>query len=267
LPENDPRGLYGLPLERFVPERTALAKALRTEGDRQRAAEVATLRKPSVAAWAVNQLVRTQRREVAELFDAGDQLQKAQSDVIAGRGGARALRAAADREREAAERLSQTARGLLSSHGHELSPVTIDRVHETLHAAALDSDARDKVRDGCLERELRHVGLGAIGDGAHTKRRATKRGTKAPAPDAGASGAGQEAERERAAASRAARKAAAEARRAAERASRELHTAQQRRDRAAAALDEAEAALGEARERAEEAALAHARTQQALDAT
>jgi hypothetical protein len=49
---------------------------------------VAKLRKPSVAAWAVNQLVRTQGRAIGELFDAGDALQRAQSDLLAGRGDA-----------------------------------------------------------------------------------------------------------------------------------------------------------------------------------
>ena len=48
----DARDLYGLPLERFVPERTALGKALRSEGKREEAAAVAKLVKPSVAAWA-----------------------------------------------------------------------------------------------------------------------------------------------------------------------------------------------------------------------
>ena len=67
--------LYGLPLERFVPERQALARELRTGGRREQAAEVASLRKPSVAAWAVNQLVRTQRKAVAEIVPAfGDRL-------------------------------------------------------------------------------------------------------------------------------------------------------------------------------------------------
>ena len=52
--------LFGLPLDEFIPERTALAKSLRAEGRRDEAKEVAATRKPSVAAWAVNQLVRTQ---------------------------------------------------------------------------------------------------------------------------------------------------------------------------------------------------------------
>ena len=75
----DVNDLYGLPLERFVPERTALARGFRSAGRRDEAAAVAALRKPSVAAWAVNQLIRTQRRAVADLFQAGDALREAQA--------------------------------------------------------------------------------------------------------------------------------------------------------------------------------------------
>ena len=160
----EPRDLYGLPLDRFVAERGALAKSLRADGKRDEAAEVAKLRKPSVAAWAVNQLVRTQSREVKALFKAGDQLQRAQADLLAGKGDAGKLRAAAEREREAVDELTEAARGLLSSEGHELAQATLDRVSDTLHAAALDEDARGAVQDGCVVRELRHVGLGAFGE-------------------------------------------------------------------------------------------------------
>ena len=59
--------LYGLPLDAFVPERDALAKRLRAEGRRDEAAEVKALRKPSVAAWAVNQAVRSQPRAARAL--------------------------------------------------------------------------------------------------------------------------------------------------------------------------------------------------------
>lgn len=73
----EPHDLYGLPLERFVAERAALTKALRRAGSREQATEVASLRKPSVAAWAVNQLVRAHGREIAALFAAGDGLEHA----------------------------------------------------------------------------------------------------------------------------------------------------------------------------------------------
>jgi hypothetical protein len=235
--------LYGLPLDRFVPERGALAKALRGEGDKDAAARVAALRKPSVAAWTVNQLVRTQPAAVTTLFDAGVDLRSAQSELLAGRGDAGALREAAQAERRAVDDLAEIARGLLSSEGHEPTRATLDRVSETLHAAALDDDSRARVSDGCLDRELRQVGFGA---------------------------GGAKAEHERASAERAehlksARRAVAAARRHAELTARQLHTAEERRDRAAGSLNEAEEGLAAARARAEEAELAHQRAQEELE--
>jgi hypothetical protein len=246
----DAHDLYGLPLDRFIPERTALAKALRTAGQRDEAATIAKLPKPSVAAWAANQLVRTQREAIAQLFEAGDALQRAHADVISGGGGARALREATERERAAVETLIEAARGLLSTEGHGLSPATLERVSETLHAGALDAGARDALRDGCLARELTRVGLG---DGAFAGEPPKPPGGPVEPPDADdaaveearlSEAAAREEEARRAdAAARAEAAARDEARRAAVQAVRELEAAQERRDRAAAALEEAEAAL------------------------
>lgn len=255
--------LYGLPLDRFTPERNALAKELRGEGRGEEAAGVAAMRKPSVAAWAVNQLVRTQRREVEELFEAGDALQRAQADLVAGRGQSGSLREASERERAALDALVRKARGLLSSEGRELTGTTLERVSETLHAAALDEDARAQVKDGCLQQELRHVGLGAGGVVAAPARARTapaRSGTppkKASKPDA-------VAERQRRERLEATKHAEAQAHRAADRAARALEDAEQRRDRAAQALDEAEAKVREARERAREAAREHQRARRKL---
>ena len=250
-PAMDPHDLYGLPLDRFVAERSALAKALRREGRREEAAEVATLRKPSVAAWAVNQLVRTQRREVASLFEAGDALQRAHCELLAGGGDGDLLREAMARERDAVSGLAEKATGLLSSQGHELTPTTLERVSETLHAAALDQDARAQVRDGCVHRELRHVGLGSS---AVAEARPSRVG-RTP----------RRGDRNKARQLEAARKAETDARRVAGRAARELQAAQDRRDRAADSLREAEDALRSARARAEETAAAHRRAADALD--
>ena len=57
---DSPDGVYGLAFDRFVPARAVLVKQLRGERQCERASEVAALRKPSVAAWAVNQIVRAQ---------------------------------------------------------------------------------------------------------------------------------------------------------------------------------------------------------------
>jgi hypothetical protein len=262
---SEPHDLYGLPLEQFVPERTALARTLRNEGQREEAARVGKLPKPSIAAWAVNQLVRTQHRAISDLFDAGDTLQKAQTDLLSGRSDSNALRKAADQERVAVESLMERARGLLSTEGHELSQTTLDRVADTLHAAAVDEDIRSEVKEGCLQKELRHAGLGGAGAVVGT-------GTKAPGKRgagarSGSTGQRQAtvADRQRARRLEAARKAESQARRAAQRAERELKQVQERRDRAAAALREAEDELERARSHAEEAHHEYERAQQELD--
>ena len=248
--------LYGMPLDRFVPERTALARELRNAGERERAGEVAALKKPSVAAWAVNQLVRTQRRAVAELLEAGEGLRSAQDDVLAGRGDARSLRAAVERERLAVQKLADAAGGLLSSKGQELSETIVERVSDTLHAAALDDDAREQVSAGRLERELRHVGLGgaafASGSAAPVRPAAEKPAARSKdsatdrAADRAARADREREERERAEARTEARAAEREARRRAERAERAAKVALERRDKAVEALREAEAHLDEA---------------------
>jgi hypothetical protein len=86
--------LYGLPLEEFVAERGALAKRLRADGDREGATRVAALRKPSVAAWTVNQLVRSRRADVAAFTEAAEALRAAQAALLEGRGSAAGLREA-----------------------------------------------------------------------------------------------------------------------------------------------------------------------------
>lgn len=257
--------LYGVALDRFVPERTELAKALRKEGRREDAAEVAALRKPSVAAWAVNQLIRTQGRSVKDLFGAGDALRRAHEQAASGRGDAQALRKATQDERAAVDTLMGAARGLLTSDGHELSPTVIDRVAETLRAAALDPDARSQVSGGRLERELRHVGLGFLGDIAPAPTApAPKR--KASAPKGKQDQERKAArERERAQALKDARATEKEARRELERAQKAADSAQARRDKAAAALDEAERDLAAAQAQAEAATASHERAAQALD--
>jgi hypothetical protein len=281
-PISNSSDLYGLALDRFVPERAALVKSLRAEGRREEAAAVAKLAKPSLAAWAVNQLVRTQRRAVAALFEAGDALQQAQADVVSGQGSAQEMRSAAERERAAVAELATAARGLLSSEGQSLSPATLERVSDTLHAAALEADARAAVRDGCLSRELRHVGLGGLGTPPAGQTPARTRATgpagrSGKAPRKATASAEQRTEREaarraeaeqardRARRLAAARQAQREAQAAGERAVRELERARTRRDELAAALDEAEATVAAAEAQAAEAEQALRRTREAIE--
>jgi hypothetical protein len=256
----DVEDLYGLPLDRFIPERASLARGLRSGGEREQAAIVAALRKPSVAAWAVNQLIRTQRREVQELWAAGDALRDVQASVLGGGADARALRSAADDERAAVDALVASARGLLSSGGHELSPVTVERVAETLHAAALDDEARGQVTEGRLVRELRHVGLG--GAVAADPQAVKARPVKASAAQTGVKAAKR---RERETARTQARAVERDAAREVDRAQRALRIAQERETRAAEALHQAESAAQEAQASVDAAIAAHGHAKAQLD--
>jgi hypothetical protein len=261
VPVDSPEDLYGLPLDRFIPERAALVKALRGEKRREEASEIAALRKPSVAAWAVNQLVRTQPRALQALFGAGEDLAQAQALAAAGKGGGDVMRDATRRQRDAVRELLGAAEGLLSSEGHALSQTMIERVAETLRAAGVDEEAQRQVAGGCLTHELRFAGVGIgglVSSSVNTEQRPAgkteaEKAATAPESEAGRAAAEREAARERSAALKAARQAEAETRRAAIRAHKEMVAAQTRREEAAAALEEAETLLSAAAQRAKEA--------------
>jgi hypothetical protein len=257
LPDDEIDRLYGLPLESFVSERDALAKRLRREGDREGAEAVKRLGKPTRAAWAANQAVRSQPRARRELLAAGDELRERQEEVLAGRGDRGGLRPAAQREQAAVGELVRAAGGLLTEKGRGLGDPILDRVRDTLHAAAVDDEIREAVEKGRLEREARAAGLGPLAAATPTKGRA-----KASAQSRSAGGGADEVRKARDAQRRAERAAAAarDKARSADKALRDATRDVQRATRAeAAARRRAEAAAQEADRRARELDEAKAR--------
>jgi hypothetical protein len=227
--------LYGLPLEDFVARRDALAKEIRSGGDRERAAEIKKLPKPTRAAWAVNQLARSRPEEVRALVAAGAALAGAQEQLLDGADAA-VLRSAAE-----------AARALVGALAAEapVDGVTRDKVRATLHAATVDEDVRAEVAAGRVLKERSASGFGGLeallaappkrSKGRPDKREVRKR---------------RDALRRANEAEADAESAVAGARRALEQV--EATIAARRRD-----LDEAQAALSDARarrERAEQAA-------------
>jgi len=239
--------LYGLPLDEFTAARDAEARRLRTEGDREAAEAVRRLPKPTLAAWTVNQLVRREPDAVGTLLEAGEALRATQAEVMGG-GDPAALRDAGRTERDAVEALVELARALLTDAGR--GDAAIERVRETLHAAAGDEEVREELRDGRLAREHRPSGLGAfvLGDVPPPPPR--------PAPPRPPRGDAEAATRAR----REARAALQQAKGEAAAAERDAARMQERARQAARALAEAEAdsaraaeALQAARERLREA--------------
>jgi hypothetical protein len=164
--EREESDLYGLPLDEFIPARTALEKQLRKEGERERAAAVKKLPKPSVAAWAVNQASRCRPKERRALMDASAALREVQERLLTREATAADLERATTAQREAIGGLLEAASGLLTSEGKSMGEATLTRVRETFAAVATDPELAELVEAGVLDRERQATGLGfALGAG------------------------------------------------------------------------------------------------------
>ena len=124
--------LFRLPLAEFTGERNTLAARLKKEGRSNDAERVKLLAKPSVSAWAVNQLYWEHRDEFDELIATGKRLRPMQKSRLAGK--AADMRDSLDARREALTNLSELATELLSGAGHSPSPDTQRRIVTTLEA-------------------------------------------------------------------------------------------------------------------------------------
>ena len=153
--------LYGTPLDEFVHERDELAKRLTREGDREAGARVKSLRKPTVGAWALNQAVRRRRADTDALLATGKRLRAAHEDLLNG-GDPAVLRETMEEERSLTSALADCAEAIASETGKS-GPALRDRVRATLHAAAVQEEARTELAAGRFIREREAVGLGPFG--------------------------------------------------------------------------------------------------------
>ena len=153
--------LFELPLDEFTPGRNELARRLKREGNNEGAEQVQALAKPSVAAWAINQLARQEKPKVKALLEAGAKLRKAQERALAG-GNAEALRAAQAEERQAVRDLTRRAEANLKESGRPGSRAIIERISSTLGAAAVTEPARTALRAGRLTSEVKVSGFDAL---------------------------------------------------------------------------------------------------------
>jgi len=147
--------LYALPPGRFTIARDEYVVSARATGQHRLAAEVAKLRKPTLAAWAVNQLVRDQGEMLQRLLDIGRQLLDAQLGLRAGD-----LRRLTRQRNQILVELTQRARTLSALAGESLSSATLEQVRGTLTAAVADPDNAREVCSGRLTRALSYSGFG-----------------------------------------------------------------------------------------------------------
>ena len=149
--------LYAAGPEEFMALRTRLVATAKEEGDKAAAAEIGKLRKPSVAAWAVNLVARADPDVVEELVDLGGQMRDAQSrlDTTALTG----MR----KDRDAAvDGFVRAAIAAADDQGRRLSPAAQQEVRATAIAALADERATQAVASGQLTRALTYSGFGEV---------------------------------------------------------------------------------------------------------
>jgi hypothetical protein len=157
--ERELDALYAAPPEEFTRRRNDLARRLKRAHQAEAAAQVQALRKPGVVAAAVNRLAREEPETLERLLRTAEELRRAQVAALEGDTAAVELREATEAERDAVRPLVSAARSLLGERG---TPALLERVSQTLRAAAIDDGARPLLRRGRLSEELRSSGFAPL---------------------------------------------------------------------------------------------------------
>ncbi len=165
--ESELDGLYALPLEQFTKARNDLADRLRKAHQDDVAETVRALKKPSVVAWITNRLAREQPPQVEALLQTAEDLRDAQQRSLAGKATADEVRGASAAERDAVRALLAAARTML---GERATPPLLERLSQTLQAAAVDETGRVLLKRGRLTEELKAAGFGPLEAVASPKR-------------------------------------------------------------------------------------------------
>ena len=247
--------LYALVPEEFTAARNARAKDAKAD-DTALGQRIGEFRKPSPAAWIVNQLVREQPDAVDELLDLGADLRDAQAA-----GDGKTLTTVGAERRQLIAGLLRQATHIADAADRSPSRAVLDEVEQTLIAATVDEAAGEALRTGRLTRGLQAVGFepvdldGAVAGEASAARPRKQRAAKAKAATGtakktGAGKKGEEVDEQAEADAAAAREAAARAAR--EQADADVQDAKGRLDAAAKALAEAEDLLKAAEWNADE---------------
>ena len=149
--------LYALAPDAFLPRRAELAAEARSQGDRDLANEIRRLRKPSVAAWAVNRMAQTRPDEVAALTDLAGRLRSAQQSLDG------ALLQQLGRERtKLVDALVRATAQAAGDDGTPLSAAASRDAADTFVAALASPEATAAVVSGRLTRTLSYAGFGDV---------------------------------------------------------------------------------------------------------
>jgi hypothetical protein len=144
--------LYGLQPGDFVAARNARAKEARSSGDRDLAAAITALGKPTKVAWLANQLVRQRREDVQPLVELGAGLREATASLSG-----EDLRRLTKQQHQLVHALVQQAKSLA---GGRVTEDVSDGLDRTLRAALADDDLAAQLLLARLTEGLEFAGFG-----------------------------------------------------------------------------------------------------------
>ncbi|MCW2854740.1 MAG: hypothetical protein JWR52_355 [Marmoricola sp.] len=146
--------LYAEPAATFTPRRDQEAKAC---ADKELAARIKALKKPSMAAWAVNLLVRRESEQIDQVLAIAESLRAAAASMDG-----EELRALTRQRRQLTAALTSSARDLVRLEGIRLTTAVADQVEGMLTAAMLDPRAAEVVRSGLVVTAFTSTGLSEL---------------------------------------------------------------------------------------------------------
>jgi hypothetical protein len=149
--------VYAVAPEEFLPLRTELVKAAKAAGDKELAAEIGRLRKPSVAAWALNLVAHQGSPVLTQLAELGERMRSATSRLDV----AELAAARPERDRVLAALVAAAAE-VVADSGRSLSAAGRDEVRDTGVAALADAQAQGALETGTLVRALSYSGFGEV---------------------------------------------------------------------------------------------------------
>lgn len=144
--------LYTAPRGDFVGRRAERAAEAKAAGDKELSAEIKKLRKPSTAAWLLNQVAG----DAAPLLDVGAQLRQAH-EALDGR----ALRELSSRRREVVDDVLGRVRSVAAAQGMTPGAAVFEQVRATLDAAVNDADVGHAVASGRMAKAATESGFEA----------------------------------------------------------------------------------------------------------
>jgi DNA repair exonuclease SbcCD ATPase subunit len=158
--EGEVDALFKLPLAEFIGARNDLAKRLKQDGHADDAKFVKALDKPSVSAWAANQLRWNHPKAFDQLLAADQRFRQAQTSHSPGK--VADLRGLREARSEALSHLSELATSLLRDAGHNPTPDTIRRISTTLEAVSARTSLPDGPTPGRLTRDVDPPGFESL---------------------------------------------------------------------------------------------------------